>query len=1199
MIRSFILCILLCTVSSACFPQQSAPVYKGLLWQISGNGLTKPSYLYGTMHVSSKIAFHLGDSFFVALKQADMIGLETNPGNWFEEMLKSKQSEPTRMFDVMSQPAQQFGEGTFLLKPSNQLLISALARTPGLTNGFLYRHYDSRSSDFEEDTYLDLYIYQAACKLGKPVISVEDFEESERLVKLARESLQNEEYTRNRHKYKFSGGQTIESAYRNGDLDMMDSLDRMDGAPEGWYENMLYIRNKNMAIAMDSTMHKHSLFVGVGASHLPGEKGVINILRAMGYTVRPVMTGGKNSKQKDAIERMAASVVYKTTESADNVFKVSAPGTLFTFPKEGLTQKYLYQDMGNGSYYLVTRVKTYAAFYGQSMEYTSKRIDSLLYENIPGKIVDHKEMKVNGYTAHDILNLTQRGHYQRHRIIIMPNEIIMFRMHGPNDYVKKNGNAFFNSIEIKTQPTASYTFKGKEYGFEADFPGTPLINADRSMLPQLPSTRKELIATDASGTSFMLMASTANNMEYIEEDSFELELMAEGMAGNTDGKVKSRSFTYAPDKTTMDVTITCNDSSELYARLILNINKAYMLVVKNGTAQQATAFFNSFKTIPAERQQNTVTTYADTSLFFSVRTYNEPRPQNTSYSKRSAANAYRAAVKSATFSCKNTGDQVTVTYNRFHKYNHDKDSASFWKWKINGLTQYDDYIVKKRIGTTANGVQQTELILADTGSNRGFRYKLVLKGGVLYTLSAVSDAAGKTSAFIDTIFTSFVPADTTIGLPPFADKTCLYLDDLLSTDSTRNAQATASVSEVWLATDNSTPIFDAIEKLPFNKSYVNTKKELIEQLAFSKDPAVVGFLKNLYMASEDSIEYQLACLYTLSYIPSPAGYNTWKELLLNYSPDCSEPYKLTRTFGGIGVRDSFCVSRNIFPSLLPLLNNPDFKPGIYELLTEQLDSGIITPAIYKNNRDIIFTDARKALRKYISSEKENSYYNNRADEKQLKNMSRLLIPYYNNDPRIPLHFAKLLRVKRSELKLEIACLLLSYNKPVDDTIISNMAMRDEYRQLVYKSLKKISRLDKFPASERGKDKRVRGLVYDGIKERSSTPDTIAVLSELQASFKGKPCTVHFFKFREKKDPVWQMGITVVMHSDTSMTGNAKGLTSISRKLYSDKLSDVTIANEELRTMRLALRKNSRYGAYDNYDYGYLDDIDYGDFDYED
>ena len=40
---------------------------KGLLWEITGNGLKKPSYVYGTMHISQKLAFHLGDSFYNAI----------------------------------------------------------------------------------------------------------------------------------------------------------------------------------------------------------------------------------------------------------------------------------------------------------------------------------------------------------------------------------------------------------------------------------------------------------------------------------------------------------------------------------------------------------------------------------------------------------------------------------------------------------------------------------------------------------------------------------------------------------------------------------------------------------------------------------------------------------------------------------------------------------------------------------------------------------------------------------------------------------------------------------------------------------------------------------------------------------------------------------------------------------------------------
>ena len=57
-----------------------AKKYPSLFWEISGHGLKKPSYLFGTMHVSSKIAFNLADSFYLAIKNSDVVALETQPG---------------------------------------------------------------------------------------------------------------------------------------------------------------------------------------------------------------------------------------------------------------------------------------------------------------------------------------------------------------------------------------------------------------------------------------------------------------------------------------------------------------------------------------------------------------------------------------------------------------------------------------------------------------------------------------------------------------------------------------------------------------------------------------------------------------------------------------------------------------------------------------------------------------------------------------------------------------------------------------------------------------------------------------------------------------------------------------------------------------------------------------------------------------
>src|SRR5687767_15149840 len=47
-----------------------------LLWKISGKGLTRPSYLYGTMHLHDKRVFHFSDSVASAFESADAFAME-------------------------------------------------------------------------------------------------------------------------------------------------------------------------------------------------------------------------------------------------------------------------------------------------------------------------------------------------------------------------------------------------------------------------------------------------------------------------------------------------------------------------------------------------------------------------------------------------------------------------------------------------------------------------------------------------------------------------------------------------------------------------------------------------------------------------------------------------------------------------------------------------------------------------------------------------------------------------------------------------------------------------------------------------------------------------------------------------------------------------------------------------------------------
>jgi uncharacterized protein YbaP (TraB family) len=57
----------------------------------------------------------------------------------------------------------------------------------------------------------------------------------------------------------------------------------------------LYNRNANWVKQLEELMPESSLVVAVGAGHLVGQKGLINMLRKLGYTVEPI----KNDMVRD------------------------------------------------------------------------------------------------------------------------------------------------------------------------------------------------------------------------------------------------------------------------------------------------------------------------------------------------------------------------------------------------------------------------------------------------------------------------------------------------------------------------------------------------------------------------------------------------------------------------------------------------------------------------------------------------------------------------------------------------------------------------------------------------------------------------------------------------------------------------------------------------------------------------------------
>ena len=82
----------------------------------------------------------------------------------------------------------------------------------------------------------------------------------------------------------------LAQAYLSGDLNAMLALmeDPANGASEEWTERMINRRNANWMRVMAGLLPTASVLIAVGAGHLPGDEGLISLLRKNGYSVDPV-----------------------------------------------------------------------------------------------------------------------------------------------------------------------------------------------------------------------------------------------------------------------------------------------------------------------------------------------------------------------------------------------------------------------------------------------------------------------------------------------------------------------------------------------------------------------------------------------------------------------------------------------------------------------------------------------------------------------------------------------------------------------------------------------------------------------------------------------------------------------------------------------------------------------------------------------
>ena len=1084
---------LIITFSITCFAQQK---YQSLLWKISGNGLEKPSYLYGTMHVSKKVAFRLDDVFYKALNESDCVALESDPTTWpgfnYEMMI----GEMAYYNNYRS----EFYTNLFKLTHPEEMAIRGSVRMDNnAVNAYLYRK-NNASDNFEEETYLDMFIFQAGKKNNKEIYGLEDLAESRYLTTKAAYNADKKDLDPWLQKLFAKENPYLiqENLYRDRNLDLLDSIGA--GVNTKFYrENMLFIRNENMVISLEELMPTKSVFAGVGAAHLPGEKGMINMLRQRGYTVKALTSEQTefSKTEKIKLDSLFVAPELKMNKTPDGFLGINTYDELREFSYGG-QKYYLDPDMTNGAYLTVNRISRFLYLPNEKDNITLKEIDDLLYEDIPGDIIKKEEL-TSPYPGISIVNKTKKGEFQKYHIYQTPLEIIIIKFAGRSDFVLKHEDKIFNSITLKTPSDSDQLFISPYKKFQVNFP-------EYYVTSNMENSGKKLLEGYKNDAYYFVEEAALHDASYIEEDSFEAKYFHHALYKNYKLQEAKGGFKAGDYKTyESQAVIDSSSGKNIYLKTIVKDGSYYLLGYVGKNEADKTNFFKSFKFNKTDYKD--FEKVIDTSLHFSVMTNAKapmPNPYNSYGYNSQDDKDYKEKTKQTVYSTP-ANEQISISRTKFHDLQMFRNIDSLWKnidHKINYSTRYykPDKVFKiaNKVKAQSDDIFTYSFSYTDSASAKQVLVKNFLKEGVLFELYTLVDSIGGPSSFVTKFYDTFTPKDTLLGQNVFKDKTNQFFEALRANDSI----VLESYNLIKFKKQNSQEIVSVLKDFEFEKERLDIKSHLVAQLIEIDLKNNLPFIKQLYHDSYSDPQTQTAILEGLLDSNTKDSYKLALELMERDLPLNGVGSIFYNYFG----KDSLELKASLFPKILQYSTIQEYKQPLYDLLSKVKDSGHIKVKSYSKYKNQLINDGKIEVKRNLG----NTSYGYNSYSNDLSTYVKLLFPY-RKERASQDFFEKLLNVDDISALVDYYVLLTKHKEPIPAKLNEKILDDEENQYMLLEELHEAKLLSKVKSINIDQQQFAKSKLLSNASFEKEKDSITFLLKRDFVTDKGKDAVMYFFK----------------------------------------------------------------------------------------
>lgn len=264
---------------------------KSLCWKVSGNGLSQPSYVFGTIHLISKKDFFLSKSTEDAFKSCKTLALEVDlnmdkdtkrevgksailpAGKTINDYCTAEELKVINSF--MSDTVKISGLKIKLYSRLKPIYLQSILLKEQLKADKSYEETFAKKAKKNKMNQVGLEAIDLQMKILDTIPVETQIKDMVTSIKEGKASIRN-----------FN---EMILVYKAQDIEKLYSLTIGEDSGIANFEDVfLNNRNESWIPVIENLIKKQATFIAVGAAHLGGEKGVLNLLRAQGYTIEPV-----------------------------------------------------------------------------------------------------------------------------------------------------------------------------------------------------------------------------------------------------------------------------------------------------------------------------------------------------------------------------------------------------------------------------------------------------------------------------------------------------------------------------------------------------------------------------------------------------------------------------------------------------------------------------------------------------------------------------------------------------------------------------------------------------------------------------------------------------------------------------------------------------------------------------------------------